>query len=92
MENSINAKRFQNFAKKQEMEVYFMCDNNLCIRFEDTETHNEEAYLVYGFAENQSGLFYRENTGIENLEDMPRWIEDIEQLRNVVKYVSKEGK
>ncbi len=57
-----------------------------------TDEQTEDDVVWYKYEEEKSSLFYGGNYQVFGLEDLPHWINDVATLKELINYMSKEGK
>ena len=90
----LKSKLLKNYAENRNIDIYFDEDTlELSLHFCNlTPTQTEDDMIIYSFKEEQCELFFSSIYQVEGLEDLPHWIKDIKTLKELIKYMSKEGK
>jgi len=102
-EKFLNQKRIQNFATQLGLEIWTGLDSTtdeddidsleLNIAFNENtlkDTQTADDVIIYRIR--AEGLFYSSNYQVDGVSDLPYWIESVDQLKEVLTYISNEGK
>ena len=99
-ETFLNSKRVTNYASARNIELLTMLDNQdeddldtliVSIYFKELkDTQTQDDCLIYRL--DAQGLFFVNNYQVDGLSDLPYWIESYDQLKELINYMSEEGK
>ena len=93
-EKFFTSQALKGYAERRNIDVYFDKETQeISFHFvEISDAQTEDDFVWYKFDEEKSSLFYGGNYQVDGLEDLPHWIENVSTLKELINYISKDGK